>query len=178
MTGTLGVGTVLLALAMGAARVLGVARNEQLLARVKALAPDRIETFSTKTGSSVETWAKSMTDGDGVDAVIDALPPRAPASAQLDAMKALRMGGTWVDVGGVADDLVLPNYWMKSRNVTLTAGRWFTSDDGREMAEMARSRTLDLSVFEHRRYPLAQVNDAVAALKAGSGGFANFVVVP
>ena len=178
VTGTLGVGTVLLALAMGAARVLGVARNEQLLARVKALAPDRIETFSTKTGSSVETWTKSMTDGDGVDAVIDALPPRAPASAQLDAMKALRMGGTWVDVGGVADDLVLPNYWMKSRNVTLTAGRWFTPDDGREMAEMARSRTLDLSVFEHRRYPLAQVNDAVAALKAGSGGFANFVVVP
>ena len=182
VTGTLGVGTVLLALAMGAARILGVARNETLLARVKALAPGRIETFSTNSGGSVEAWAKSKTDGEGVDAVIDALPPRAPASAQLDAMKALRMGGTWVDVGGVADDLVLPNYWMKSRNVTLTAGRWFTPDDGREMAEMARGGTLDLSVFEHRRYRLADVNDAVAALKAGAatdaGGFTNFVVIP
>jgi alcohol dehydrogenase len=181
VTGTLGVGTVLLALAMGAARILGVARNEQLLARVKALAPNRIETFSTKAGGPVEAWAKSVTDGDGVDAVIDALPPRAPATAQLDAMKALRMGGTWVDVGGVADDLVLPNYWMKSRNITLTAGRWFTPDDGREMAEMAGSGTLDLSVFEHRRYRLADVNEAVAALKSAagdSGGFTNFVVMP
>jgi len=81
VSGTLGVGTVLLALAMGAARILGVARNEQLLARVKALAPDRIETLSTTTGSSVDAWAKSMTDGEGVDAVVDALPPRAPRQA-------------------------------------------------------------------------------------------------
>lgn len=178
VTGTLGVGTVLLALAMGAARILGVARNENLLGRLKALSPGRIETFSTRTGGSVEVWAKNKTGGEGVDAVIDALPPRAPASAQLDAMKALRMGGTWVDVGGVADDLVLPNYWMKSRNVTLTAGRWFTPDDGREMAEMVRAGTLDMSVFEHRVFPLSDVNGAVAALKAGNGGFTNFVVRP
>jgi len=181
-TGTLGVGTVLLALAMGAARILGVARNKNLLARVKALAPARIETFSTTDGAPIERWAKDLTDGDGVDAVIDALPPRASAAAQLDAMKALRMGGTWVDVGGVADDLILPNYWMKSRNLTLTAGRWFTPDDGREMAEMVRAGTLDLGVFEHRRFPLAQVNEAIAALKTdtanSSGGFTNFVVIP
>jgi threonine dehydrogenase-like Zn-dependent dehydrogenase len=83
-----------------------------------------------------------LTDGEGVDGVVDALLPGVPASAQLDALKALRMGGIWVDVGGVSDALVIPPYYMKSRNLTLTAGRWFTPDDGREMAEMARVGTL------------------------------------
>lgn len=178
VTGTLGVGAVLLALAMGAAKILGVARNKELLARVKALAPARIETFSTASGGSVRDWAMSVTDSEGVDGVVDALPPGAPASAQIDGIKSLRMGGTWVDVGGVSDDLVVPPYFMKSRNLTLTAGRWFTPDDGRDMAEMARVGTLDLSHFVHRRYPLAQINEAVAGLKDGDGGFTNFVVIP
>lgn len=179
VTGALGVGTALLALAMGASRILGVARNKSLLARVKALAPERIDVLSTSDGDSVQSWAMSRTDGEGVDAVIDALPPGVPASAQIDALKSLRMGGTWVDVGGVSDDLVIPPYFMKSRNLTLTAGRWFTPDDGRDMAEMARAGTLDLSVFEHRRYALKDVNEAIAGLKDGtSGGFANHVVIP
>lgn len=46
VTGTLGVGAVLLALAMGATKILGVARNVALLERVKALAPDRISVLS------------------------------------------------------------------------------------------------------------------------------------
>jgi threonine dehydrogenase-like Zn-dependent dehydrogenase len=178
ISGTLGVGTALLALAMGATRIFGTARNAELLARVKALAPNRIEVLSTVGGASIQEWVMRLTDNEGVDGVIDCLPPRAPASAQLDAMKALRMGGVWVDVGGVSDDLVLPAYWMKSRNITLTAGRWFTPNEGRDMAEMARAGTLDFSHFEHRRYPLAKVNEAIAALKDGDGGFTNFVVIP
>jgi threonine dehydrogenase-like Zn-dependent dehydrogenase len=177
-TGTLGVGTVLIALAMGAARVLGVGRNRELLERVKALAPQRVEVLSVAHGASVHDWAMKLTDGEGVDAAIDCLPPRAPATAQFDALRALRMGGTWVDVGGVADELKIPSYFIKTRNLTLTAGRWFTTSEGRDMAEMARAGTLDLSVFEHRRFPLAKVNDAIAALKEGDGGFTNFVVIP
>ena len=182
-TGTLGVGAVLIALAMGAGRVLGTGRNRALLARVKALAPERVDVLSVAEGASaratnVQEWAMSLTEGEGVDAVVDCLPPRAPASAQIGALRALRMGGTWVDVGGVSDELVIPPYFMKTRNLTLTAGRWFTTAEGRDMAEMARAGTLDLSVFEHRRYPLAKVNDAIAALKEGDGGFTNFVVLP
>jgi threonine dehydrogenase-like Zn-dependent dehydrogenase len=177
-TGTLGVSTVLAALAMGATHVLGVARNQELLRRVKAIAPERIDVLSVTNGASVEEWAKALTDGEGVDAVIDCLPPRVTADAQFAAMRALRMGGKWVDVGGVSDELKIPPYYMKNRNLTLTAGRWFTTEQGAEMAEMVRAGTLDMSAFEHRRYPLAKVNEAISALTQGDGGFTNFVVIP
>src|SRR5262249_15533878 len=46
ITGTLGVGATLLALAMGAARILGLGRNRDVLAQLKALAADRIEVLA------------------------------------------------------------------------------------------------------------------------------------
>ena len=46
ISGTLGIGGALFGLAMGATRILGTGRNKELLERVKALAPDRIEVFS------------------------------------------------------------------------------------------------------------------------------------
>jgi len=46
ITGTLGVGATLLALAMGATRILGLGRNRDVLAQLRALAPDRIEVLA------------------------------------------------------------------------------------------------------------------------------------
>ena len=47
--------------------------------RVKALAPDRIEVLALGDGSTGD-WAKSKTGGEGVDFVISALGPGAPAA--------------------------------------------------------------------------------------------------
>ena len=55
ITGTLGVGATLLALGMGATRILGVGRNRDVLARLKALAPDRIEVL-TLGDASIAEW--------------------------------------------------------------------------------------------------------------------------
>jgi alcohol dehydrogenase len=46
------------------------------------------------------------------------------------------------------------------------------------MAEMVRSGTIDLSYLEHRRFPLARVNEAISGLKDRDGGFSNYVVIP
>ena len=176
--GTLGLGTALLALAMGATRILGTGRNPALLERVRALAPGRIAVLSVADGRPIADWAMQLTGGAGVDAVIDALPPRAPAAASLDALMALGQGGRAVDIGAMAEPLVLPPYWLKATKATLTGSSWFSTEDGAEMAEMARAGTLDLSVFEHRRFPLARVNEAIAGLADGAGGFVNSVVLP
>src|ERR1700687_244578 len=80
ISGTLGLGAALLGLAMGITRILGTGRNSQLLDRVKALAPERIEVHAlgggstaASTASSTAIWAKRLTDGDGVDFMISAL---------------------------------------------------------------------------------------------------------
>jgi Threonine dehydrogenase and related Zn-dependent dehydrogenases len=65
-------------LAMGMTRILGTGRNKELLDRVKALAPDRIEVHALEDGATA-SWAKQRTNGDGVDFMISALGPGSPA---------------------------------------------------------------------------------------------------
>ena len=104
ITGTLGVASTVLALAIGVSRVLGTGRNEELLERVKALAPNRIEVLRLGDKSTGE-WAKSLTGGEGADFVISALGAKAPVETMLDSMQGVRRGGKVVNVGGVADPL-------------------------------------------------------------------------
>jgi alcohol dehydrogenase len=73
LSGTLGLGATLTALGRGVTRILGTARDRKRLARVKALAPDRIETLAEDEGKSAADWARTFTGGHGVDAVIDCL---------------------------------------------------------------------------------------------------------
>lgn len=73
ITGTLGLGAAAIAVAMGAAKILGTARDTKLFARVKALGADgRIELLELGT-AEIKEWASAHTDGEGVDIVIDAL---------------------------------------------------------------------------------------------------------
>jgi len=177
ISGTLGLGAALHALAMGATKILGTGRDKKLLEKVKALAPARIETLPLGEGSVGER-ARKFTDGWGVDAVVDALGPGAPAEALLDAFSALRRGGRLVNVGAVAQDVTVNIHWMMDNQIELIGSNWFSPKQGQEMADLAAAGILDLSVFEHHCYPLADVNEAISGLAQRNGGFSNFVVVP
>lgn len=178
VTGTLGVGATLLALAMGVPKILAVARNKELLAAVKALAPDRIATYSTLDGPCTE-WAKQQTDGFGPDIMIEALGPGAPMEATLTAMHSVSRGGTIVTVGGMDTDIAINPIWIMVNQIRYQGSAWFTTAQGEDMAMMAKAGTLDLSRLEHQRFSLAQVNDALdAAQHRNLGGFSNIVVTP
>jgi D-arabinose 1-dehydrogenase-like Zn-dependent alcohol dehydrogenase len=184
ISGTLGLCAALLALAMGATKILGTGRNAALLERVKALAPERIDVFAmTDAPDSAQpdpfvTWAKAATDGYGVDGMIDCLPPGAPASAMMRALHTLRRGGRAVNVGALMEVLPLNAFWLMTNRIGLQGSVWFTTGEGEEMAAMAGAGTLDLSVLKHRVSPLSQVNEAIAGMADRDGGFTNFVVDP
>ena len=92
----------MLALTLGRPRSSGTGRSEELLKRVKALAPDRVEVFRLGEGSTGE-WAKARTGGEGADFVISALGARAPRRPCSTPCTGVRRGGRVVNVGGVAD---------------------------------------------------------------------------
>ena len=177
ISGTLGLGAALLGLAMGITRIFGTGRNQTLLDRVKALAPKRIETHALGDGSTSE-WVKSQTGGEGVDFMISALGPGAPASTMVDALRGVRRGGRAVNVGAVAEVLPLDVHWLMDEQIQVIGSNWFTAAQGQEMAELARAGLFDMSVFEHRRFPLEDVNNAISGLAARNGGFSNYVIVP
>lgn len=188
ISGTLGLCAAMLALAMGASKILGTGRNGALLDRVRALAPDRIAVIALTDedaantgvgGDSLLTWTNSITEGSGVDGVIDCLPPGAPATSMLRAVSTLRRGGKAVNVGGVDAELPLNAFWMMTNRISLLGSVWFTTAEGEEMVAMAAAGSLDLSILQHRLSPLRQVNEALAEMANNAdGGFANYVIDP
>ena len=180
--GQLGLCAALLALAMGATKILGTGRNAALLDRVKALAPERIDVLVVADAPSAPdplvAWAKAATDGYGVDGVIDCLPPGAPASAMMRALYCLRRGGRAVNVGAVMEMLPVNAFWLMTNRIGLQGSVWFTTAEGEDLAAMAGAGTLDLSVLEHRVAPLSKVNEVLAGMDDRNGGFTNFVIDP
>lgn len=188
ISGTLGLCAALLGLAMGASRILGTGRNVALLERVKAIAPDRIfvhamqddpTDLANPAADPLNKWTREMTDDWGVDAMIDCLPPGAPASAMLRAVHTLRRGGRAVNVGAVTEPLGINAFWLCANRIALEGSVWFTTAEGEEMAAMASAGLLDLSCFDHRIVSLGRINEALEEMPDNKdGGFANYVIDP
>lgn len=177
-TGTLGVPAVMLALAMGATRVFAIARDKELLERVRALDPMRVRTLS-HGDEPVADWVCRNNDGRGADIYIEALPTGAPASITLEALKALRPAGVGVTVGGVVDPMCLDTAWFMTSGLTWRGSLWFSTAEGEELAAMAGAGTLGLHHFDQQRFSLTEANQALASLvQRQSGGFTNVVVMP
>lgn len=174
-TGTLGVGAVILARALGATRILCVARKRPLLDRLLAIDPSRIR-ICPKNGGEVAAWARQETDGLGVDAVIDTLGPGADAQAMLDAIEALRRGGKLVNVGGMSMPISVNMHHLMCVQKSLIGSLWFTVGEGEEMVELAQAGLLDLSIFEHHAFELEQVNTALKLAEQRAGGFINVLI--
>ena len=176
-SGTLGLGGVISALALGAKRIFAVARDRALLAEVKAISPDRIEVMSSLDGS-VREWIKQMTAGEGVDVAVDCLPHGAPVEQFLEAYHSVRRGGCMVNAGGITEAIPVFLHDLMTRNISLVGSLWFTPREAREMAALAESGLLDLSVFETHACTLDNVNDAMDDMSTRRGGFSNYVVNP
>nr|WP_271213055.1 alcohol dehydrogenase catalytic domain-containing protein [Rhodococcus wratislaviensis]GLK39987.1 alcohol dehydrogenase [Rhodococcus wratislaviensis] len=176
ISGTLGLGVALYALAMGATTILGTGRDRDLLGRVEALAPNRIRTFSTRDGA-IDEWVRRTIDG-GVDVYIDALGPGAPHEPFQQGIKSLRRGGRAVNIGATAGEVPIDVHHLMDQQLQLMGSCWFTAGEGQDMAAMAAKGMVDLSIFENVTFPLAKVNDAISGIENRHGGFSNFVITP
>lgn len=177
VSGTLGVGALISALAQGAGRIFGTGRNRELLERVRSVAPGRVEIFSTEDGS-IEEWIKSRTGGEGADLMIDTLGAMASISILEDAIRGVRRGGKIVNVGGTDGELQFNPKVLMDEQIQLMGSVWFSTAEAYEMIDMAEAGILDLSVFEHEVFSLEDINTALANISARHGGFSNYVVVP
>ena len=178
ISGTLGLGAALFAIAMGATRILGTGRSVELLDRVRELAPGRIATFSTAGGGAIDEWVKDVTQGAGADVFVDCLGPGAPHEAMLQGIRSLRRGGSAYNIGAIAGDVPMDLHSMMDQQNSIVGSCWFTPGEGQDMADMAGAGVVNLSVFEHVAFPLEQVNDAISGIVNRNGGFSNYVIHP
>lgn len=167
-TGILGVSTVLLALAMGAGRVVAAGRRADALDRLVALDPTRV----TAVGyDSIPA---------GVDLVVDALGRVPGPEPTLAAIAALRGGGNAVLVGGVVGDLPLRYGALLGREIGVMGSVWFDRAAMAVILSMIGSGQLDLSAVRAERFAIERANEAMAAAAAPDrpDGFTHVAVVP
>ena len=175
ITGTLGVGAVLLAMAMGVTRILGWGRNRAVLAQLKALAPGRIDTLALGD-APLNDWVRARTDGIGVDVVIDCTGRGGPAAPVQEAVNCLKRGGAMVNIGALAEPLALNPTQFMTGALQYRGSNWFANAEAAAMADMVRVGALDLSPLQPRIYRLEEVNQALADIRERPGGLQNFVV--
>ncbi len=176
-TGTLGVHAVLFGLALGLSRIVPIARNPERLARIRALAPDRIRPVAID-GTPIAPRIRQATDGIGADLIIDGLARGTPSNHTADALMGLRRGGMAVNIGALGEELPIPPMAFMVNALGYRGSNWFTVAQGERMASLFAAGLIDLSVFETRAYPLERINDAIADVASNNGGFVNIVVVP
>ncbi|BCH27760.1 alcohol dehydrogenase [Mesorhizobium sp. L-8-3] len=177
VSGTLGISVAVFGPAFGVKKILGTGRDRKLLKEIEALAPGIIETHSLEDGMPDE-WARAMTGGEGVDAFIDCNGPGTPQEPFLAGLKALRRGGTAVDIGAVMGAVPVDVHMLMDRNQRLVGSAWLTTSEGQEMADLIAIGKVSFEMLETQVTPLAKVNDAISGIAQRHGGFSNFVIHP
>jgi S-(hydroxymethyl)glutathione dehydrogenase/alcohol dehydrogenase len=128
-------------------------------------------------GDPVEQ-VQALTDGRGVDFAFEAVGSHA---LEAQALQMTRRGGTTVFIGvpGFANELRLPSMQLIMEDRTVKGSYYGSARVTRDFPrfiELIESGRLDVASMVTRRYPLDQVNDAFAAMRAGE--VVRGVVVP
>ncbi|KAI1134264.1 alcohol dehydrogenase GroES domain-containing protein [Hypoxylon sp. FL0543] len=140
-TGNFGGGAVHVALAMGA-RVIAMGRNEKILAELKALAPDRVETLTLS--GSVDTDVAALAKYGPIDVFQDFTPPMATNFAHIQAgILSVRPGGR-INFMGNVKDLEVPYRAMVYRGLRIHGTLMYTRDQALDMLKMIETGTLKL----------------------------------
>lgn len=160
-SGITGIGVVLSALAMGAAHVIAIARDETRLARIKSIEPRRISTISIKTESIRERVAQ-LTDGEGAAVLADVTP--GGVETMIDCLYSLEAGGRVTLIGNNPEMFQIPYLYLMLRSIQITSvtGRFYA--DFPELLELTRRGVIDVSYIKPKFFKLEQVNEALDSI--------------
>ena len=177
-TGVLGVGTVLLLLAMGAARVVALGRKQDVLERLESMAPGRVVGVAIKD-DNIDGQAIVAAAGEPAQLFIDAISFTTNPAMTLAGINALGLEGHAVLIGGVnADISIAYATQMIGLKLTIRGAEWFPAAATSDLLRMVGSGMLDLSPLSVRSFPLADTQAALDYAQSGPGGFEHVALVP
>lgn len=147
-TGVLGASAVLVALAMGAARVYAVGRRQDVLNDIAAL-DNRV------------VAGTSLPDDAQMDVLFSSVD--APDTTSIEVMlPALKRFGQIVVTGATAAPLPVSLGWLMINEVSIHGSLWFPRWAGPRLMGMIASGQLDLSRVSATTYPLREIGTALA----------------
>jgi alcohol dehydrogenase len=162
-TGYFGSGAVMLAVAMGAGRVVAVGRKQAALAQLReTFGPRVIPTVATGDPATDLPVIRRATGGSG-DVALDLLGAAKSTSTTLSTLRALRRGGRLVLMGSADVPLELSFREMLANDWEVVGQFMYERTAPGQLAALAAESLLDLKKIVVTSFPLADFKRAVEA---------------
>ena len=168
-TGAYGGAAVLLALAMGAGRVVAAGRDATKLEKLVRLAGRAVAPVPLTGDRGGDAAALREAAGGGAEIAFDMVGGATDPASTLACLNSLRRGGRLVLMGSMSVDLPISYMQLMINNLEIIGNFMHGVDAYRNVLAMVRGGRLDLTAIEPEVYPLAELPKAMeAAQKAGS----------
>jgi len=167
-TGTVGTSAVLLALAMGASKIIAVANKKERLEKIRQINPAIIKTISLQDGE-VTGKIRELTNGQGAESFVDCLS-YVDTSSTHQCLFAIKKGGTAVFIGGATGNITIPYGFLLGTEINITGSIWFHTYEVNEIISLISSGRLNLGLFSTTSSPLEKINEAIDLSGSRTGG--------
>lgn len=160
-TGSLGSGAVLLAVAMGAVKVVALGRDAATLDRLAAAAGPRVAPVSLG-GDRAADAARILAAAGGPPAMaLDLVGQAGDGQATLAALDSLAPGGRLVLMGSMTVPLEIDYGAVMRRNIDIRGAFMYPRQTQARLADLVAAGLLDLDAVELWDFPLARYDEAI-----------------
>lgn len=175
-TGTIGSSVVLLALSLGASRVIAVGRDVNTLRNLQALDSKRV--FIVPLSASIDDDSKQIIalaaeadypKNEGAHLFIDAIGGTTTFDPTIACLKSLKRNGIAVFVGSVFSPLPIDYIEVMEKQLEIRGSWMFNQDDFGGLIRLVTSGVVDLNKIKVYPFPLDQVNAAIAQASTFKG---------
>lgn len=169
-TGYFGSGAVMLAVAMGAARVVAVGRNAAALDTLRAtFGPRVVPAVVGGTDVTADLDVIRTAAGGAADAALDLLGSARSTSTTLSSLRALKRGGRLVIMGSAVVPLEISFRELLANDWEIVGQFMYARTAPADLAALAAAGLLDLGRIAVRRFALDQLPAAIAAAATMQG---------
>jgi alcohol dehydrogenase len=162
-TGAYGSAAVLVALAMGAGRVVAAGRNADKLERLVRLASKAVVAVVLSGNRQKDAAALREAAGGGAQIAFDMVGGAPEPDSTLAALSSLRRGGRLVLMGSMTVDLPVPYMQLMINSLEIIGNFMHPADAYRSVLAMIRSGALQLTAIVPKVFPLADLPAAMEA---------------
>jgi len=174
-TGSYGTAGVLLAVAMGAAKVIAAGRNEQTLTEIAKAGGNRVVTVKLSGDVQADSMALKKAAGGGAHIAFDQVGNAKDPNSTLAALYSLRRGGRLVLMGSMLVDLPIPYSMLMINSWEIIGNFMYPARVFAKMLDLVRCGLLDISPIKPKCFRFEQLNEAMDAA-AEAGNFDNVLV--
>lgn len=162
-TGAYGTACVMVALAMGASRVVVVGRSQHALSKLVALEPSRV--FSVLATGKIATDVKEIQKAarGNADMALDMVGNAQDPNMTLSALRSLRKGGRLVLMGSMTVPLPISYLEVMLNGWEILGQFMYPRNAYRQLFDLIRAGLLDMTALRACTYSLSNLTEAIEA---------------